>query len=258
MEPFFFESGNGNLFGVYHPSADPMSRKSVVICPPIYQEYFRTYRLLSRLAERWAAKGYHVLRFDYFGTGDSAGEASEGGPEIWCNDIRSAISELSEISGSDRVSILGVRLGATMALKAMSGLQAVESAIVWDPIFVGGDYIKDLRIAHGDFVDSLVSLTGRERKMARSELAGFESYPWREEEIQKLRLAATDLTGIEHLSVVSSHEECPELADFLDQCLSNGINIESKRIEADCSWYSASGAQMHVPGLVEGVESCLK
>ena len=258
MEPFFFESENGRLLGIYNPSADPMSKKSIVFCPPIYQEYSRTYRLLSKLAGRWAAKGYHVLRFDYFGTGDSAGSVTDGGPKIWKKDIRSAITELTEISGSDSVSIFGVRLGATMALNVAAEVQEVNSAVVWDPILSGRAYLDDLRMSHSRFLDTLVNLTDSERKAAASELAGFQSCAWHDNELRNLELPTPESMGLQKLYAVLSSDDDAPLSGYLEQCSSTGADVEVLRIAVDCNWLTLKGVMLQVPEMVDGIESCLR
>ena len=62
-----------------------------------------------------AARGVHSLRFDYFGTGDSAGETTEADLKGWCGDIETAIDELTHMTGCRRVILIGMRLGGTLA-----------------------------------------------------------------------------------------------------------------------------------------------
>ena len=46
----------------------------MVVCPPLGPEYFNSYRSLRHLADRLAENGVSALRFDYDGTGNSAGQ----------------------------------------------------------------------------------------------------------------------------------------------------------------------------------------
>ena len=69
------------------------------------------------LLEQLAAQGWHVLRFDYFGTGDSAGEFDEADLTGWEADIEQALDELLDMAGARKVALVGLRLGATLAAR---------------------------------------------------------------------------------------------------------------------------------------------
>ena len=73
MKPLFFGEANRRLYGVYHPPAKP-SRHAVLLCYPGMQEYNAAHWMFRRLATSLSREGHHVLRFDYYGTGDSDGE----------------------------------------------------------------------------------------------------------------------------------------------------------------------------------------
>jgi len=94
--------------------------------------------------------GLHVLRFDYFGTGDSAGDLHEATPALWMANITSAVEELIDLSGASRISLVGVRLGATLAAAVACELRdTVDGLVMWDPIVSGSAYVTDLRLNAG-------------------------------------------------------------------------------------------------------------
>src|SRR4051812_14593525 len=83
------------LFAWHHP-AQPAKRRgaAVVLCPPLGSDYVGVYRVWRTLAERLAALGFDVLRFDYQGTGDSAGDSAEPRRlEAWIGDIERVVQE---------------------------------------------------------------------------------------------------------------------------------------------------------------------
>ena len=66
--------------------------------------------------------GTAVLRFDYFGTGDSPGDDTDGEFEGWRRDVNTAHEELRRRVGERNILWIGARLGATLAvLAAKSG-----------------------------------------------------------------------------------------------------------------------------------------
>jgi pimeloyl-ACP methyl ester carboxylesterase len=120
----------------------------VVICHPFGQEYLRAHRSLRELAGRLADAGFHVLRFDYHGGGDSAGEPGEARVEGWLEDTTAALDEVREAAGSARVALVGLRLGATLATLTARQSGGVEALVLWDPVTEGATYLRELRAAH--------------------------------------------------------------------------------------------------------------
>jgi len=145
IEPHFFGSSDRRLFGVYHVPEGRFRSHGVVLCPPGPQRYMRSHMALRQVAMTLARRGFHVLRFDYYGTGDSAGASDEGNLSEWKANIVSAADDLRECSGARRLSLIGFRLGATLAAAVPLDL---ADLILWDPVVTGGEYIRELRSLH--------------------------------------------------------------------------------------------------------------
>src|SRR5262249_18266394 len=143
MRPLFFGTGARKLYGVCHPASPgtaPGGRsRGVLLCYPGVQEYNVSHSAFRKLATMLSRSGLHVLRFDYFGTGDSSGGMGTGSPEEWVADIRTAAAELSDLCGMPALSIVGFRLGAALAARAVSEGLAVQDLVLWDPVVVGRD-----------------------------------------------------------------------------------------------------------------------
>jgi alpha-beta hydrolase superfamily lysophospholipase len=105
-----------------------------------------THRTYRHLAERLASAGFHALRFDYHGTGDSSGHADEPGRlEAWLDNVASAIDELEAVAGVRSVDLFGVRVGATLAALAAGRRRDVRSLVLWAPCASGRAYVRELR-----------------------------------------------------------------------------------------------------------------
>jgi exosortase A-associated hydrolase 2 len=145
METFFFGSSSAQLLGVYHPADMSRDRyQGVVLCYPFGQEYMRAHRAFRQLAGTLAKKGFHVLRFDYRGTGDSSGELGEVTADEWLEDIECAVQELEDMAGVHRVTLVGLRLGGLLAGLVGARRRSIAGLVLWDPIVKGSNYIQQL------------------------------------------------------------------------------------------------------------------
>jgi pimeloyl-ACP methyl ester carboxylesterase len=153
MNHFFFGTAERRLFGIYEAAANSTGeRRAAILCYPWAAEYTFAHRTMRQLAVKLASAGFHTLRFDYYGTGDSGGEPTDTDLIGWQADIESAIEELTEITGLARVTLIGMRLGAVAAAAVASRLRnVVETVVLWDPIISGPEYLKQLGMAtNGD------------------------------------------------------------------------------------------------------------
>ncbi len=152
MRPFHFGSSQKTLFGMHHPPQTAARAVGVVLCNPLGPEAVRGHRAYRQLASLFNKARFHVLRFDYFSTGDSAGEVGEAGPTQWIEDVGTAADELKDITGVSRVSLVGLRLGATLALLAGKDRKDVDSVVLWDPVVFGPAYLEELRATHLEYM----------------------------------------------------------------------------------------------------------
>lgn len=145
MNPYFFGSKERRLFGIFTPGQSGSgSPGAVVVCYPWGQEYLRSHRSLKHLAALLSRKGVDVLRFDYFGTGDSAGDMCDGDLSGWEQDIETAIDELKDTTSAPSISLVGLRLGATLAARVASRRADIDQLVLWDPVVRGDEYLSDL------------------------------------------------------------------------------------------------------------------
>ena len=131
-EPLWFGPAERPRFGwVHRPApASAMRDTGVVICNPFGHEALCAHRSLRHFAESAAALGYPAMRFDYDGTGDSAGEDLDADRlSAWRASVLDAVRELRQRTGVTRVCLLGVRLGGLIAALAAADSAAVADAV---------------------------------------------------------------------------------------------------------------------------------
>lgn len=150
IQPFCFGAPDRRLFGIFHPATAPATgAAAIVLCNAFGHEAIRAHRMMRVLAERLARAGHAVLRFDYFGTGDSMGGDLDGDLDGWAGDVHAADLELRLRSGAGRTMWLGMRLGGSVALgAARQAPQGLARLILWDPVIDGDHYLAHLRHRH--------------------------------------------------------------------------------------------------------------
>ncbi|MGJ7567247.1 serine aminopeptidase domain-containing protein [Variovorax sp. GB1R11] len=154
--PLMFGPASRQVFGVFHPAEDNRAENTAVLfCPPFGQEGLRTHRFFKVLAERFARSGVAVLRFDFYGSGDSPGDESEGELDGWRRDLCAAHEELRRRAPNASIVWIGARLGATLAvLAARSGRCDPVRLVLWEPVIDGKRYGRLLREEHVAAIDT--------------------------------------------------------------------------------------------------------
>lgn len=132
----------GGLFGLYQPGA-PGTRTAVLLCPPLGQDLIRCHRLYRQLAHALAGHGSAALRFDYYGTGDSAGGTEEVEWPRCLADVATAAEQLRLRSGCERMVGFGARLGGSLALAAADDAR-LDELVLWDPVLDGAAHVAAL------------------------------------------------------------------------------------------------------------------
>jgi uncharacterized protein len=191
MQPFFFGTSEKSLFGLYHPAQGNSARHGgIVLCPPFGPEYIRAHRSLRELGHRLAEAGFHVLRFDFYGCGDSAGASEDADLEQWEGDVSAAMEEVRETSGIKAVSLLGLRFGASLAAIAGSRRADVERLVLWDPIVNGERYLAELADRHRAFFESRPKPRQMAEGASTDEALGFPLAPRLRREMEAFDLLA--------------------------------------------------------------------
>lgn len=144
MNPFFFGNSAHPLYGIFHPpTTNPARKEGVLLLSAFGQEYMRAHRAYRQLATLLNKQGFPVLRFDYRGTGDSAGELEDIKLSDWKEDIAVAVEELRSMAQVSVVSIVGLRLGALLGAWASTEIDA-HHLCLWDPVISGAAYEQEL------------------------------------------------------------------------------------------------------------------
>ena len=149
------------LFGIQMtPLPTPVG--TAVICPPYGWEYMRTHWALRQTARELVRRGWAVLRFDYRGTGDSAGAVDElTRLDDFVEDIEHAAAHIRS-TGVPLV-LVGARLGAALAVQAASRATGAERLVLWDPVVSGRHHLETISSINSRYLRRRFFLPQRRR-----------------------------------------------------------------------------------------------
>jgi hypothetical protein len=147
---WFGPAGRPALGWVHRPPAaaadTAAAATGVLICGPLGPEAMGMYRTLRVLAEGLARAGLPAMRFDYDGTGDAAGDELD--PErldAWLRTVRDAMAAGAVRLGVSRWILVGVRLGAALAVRVAAGREDVDALVAIAPVLSGRAFVREAR-----------------------------------------------------------------------------------------------------------------
>lgn len=142
MKPFYLEPPGGRrLFAVHFPAVGER-RGAVLLLPPWGEEMHKSRHVLSRTARGMAQRGFDVLMFDLFGTGDSEGDFGDTSWALWLGDCRCARHWLEDNFDSP-LYVWSLRAGSLL-LPAVLSIGPVAGALLWQPVTAGKTILTQL------------------------------------------------------------------------------------------------------------------
>jgi alpha-beta hydrolase superfamily lysophospholipase len=141
--PVWFGPTDRPLFGWVHHPADGIARGAVVLCPPLAREWTNAHYCYRLVAQHLAASGMLAVRFDYDGTGDSAG--GDHDPDrvaAWVASIEHAVT-FTRQAGCSTVSLVGMRIGALLAAAAADRVGPLDAVVLWDPCSSARAFVRE-------------------------------------------------------------------------------------------------------------------
>jgi pimeloyl-ACP methyl ester carboxylesterase len=237
VAPYFFGDPGKRLFGCYHAAHVRSVRDcGIVLCYPMGQEYIRSYRAFRQMALLLAEAGFHTLRFDFLGCGDSMGDAEAMDLGQWQADIATAMAALRSRAGLSRICLLGLRLGGTLATLVGAARLDVDGLVLWDPVVDGRAYVDELRAWHRRRLDSFpVQLKRRPDNGGPQEVLGFELTAPLLEGLAGIDLLATRARPARQVLIVESQRESA-LAPFGSHLVDLDTPVDHRFLPTPMIW----------------------
>lgn len=131
--PVFFRSGEHDLFGILtRPAAEPNGVAVIILTGGNVPSPSRN-QTTARIARQAGALGYHVLRFDYHGVGESTGFVENFRLDRpFTKDLDAAVEWLQSL-GLNRFVMIGSCFGARTALAGAGAVPNLEGVALLAP-----------------------------------------------------------------------------------------------------------------------------
>ncbi len=193
LQPQFLPGDAGLLFSLYRGPAT--AKTAVVFAPPFAEEMNKSRRMFTLAARELSRHGIASLVIDFFGTGDSAGEFGAARWATWRSDITLACDWLHE-RGHGRVVLLGLRMGAMLALDVARQRADVSRVMLWQPLLSGEAWVTQFlrtdvvarMLTQADSRSTTDALRARLRDGELIEVAGYALAPELIQALEGLRL----------------------------------------------------------------------
>ncbi len=236
VQAFYFGRNEQPLFGIYHIPPKGVARNhAILLCPSVEQEAIRGHRAYRQLAVRLSRLGFPIMRFDYWGTGDSKGDGTPSGLSQWQNDIAEAILEVKNRSKVSRVCLAGLRLGGALATLATESI-AVEGIALWEPVISGKAYVEELMEWHRDklryFLTEMPSVKSNDQT---TELLGMETNQAFLDDLSKLDLLKIKHPPAEKIIIIE-HQPQPEVVEFKTLLQQWNLDVQYASVDDPRVW----------------------
>jgi uncharacterized protein len=248
--PTYFGTAEKPLFGFFNEPRSGRARScAVVICQPIGHEYVNSHRALRQLAVRLAERGFPVIRFDYFGSGDSSGDSADGRISQWLDDLSQAILEIKHRTNLPSVCLIGLRLGASLSLMASTQRSDIQNMILWDPVVKGRPYLEGWLSLKKEMLRFRPKSKKNELPGWPKDIFGFPLTSHLSKEIDVIDLLEIPLKPAGNILIVET--EKPAFQNNLKDVLeATGASVSLQHVDAPPIWLPTVNGSLLVPGAV--------
>jgi alpha-beta hydrolase superfamily lysophospholipase len=150
LRPVYLAAAPDPVFGFLHAPATARYGCAALICPPFGWADMCSHRAQRTWAQTLAEAGIPAARIDLPGTGDSGGTPRDPGRlEAWTAAVSAAAEWLREVTGAERLAVIGIGLGGLLAVRALAEQAPIDELILWGVPSRGRAMLRELRAYAG-------------------------------------------------------------------------------------------------------------
>lgn len=260
----FLGSGPQRIFSTLHSPAGEASG-AVLLCSSILAELLAGYQEEVWLCRRLAKQGIAVRRFHYRGTGHSDGDSEDVTYEALCEDARLVADRLREEHETDRIALIGTRMGAIVASTIAAGIPGAPVSYV-QPVLDFERIFKEISRAR---TISLMNEEGRNPEdgppedmfsiMARERSADVLGYLFTEGLYQNLRTRkladelGSEPRDVQLVQVAKRKGIATEYQRMLDELTAKGFDTTVELVNDDIAWWFHDSRRHLIPEIGDAI-----
>ncbi len=267
-EALFFGPPEAPLYGVLHtPGLMASGGGTEPIYPPIIHihsfgiEQVAAYRMEVEFARAAAAAGFPAFRFHLTGCGDSHGDFARLTFDRMVEDVRAAAAYLDGRGLGRWPVLLGVRLGAEIAVRAAVALGGVRALILWEPVGNPRAYFDSLlrsllisALAQGrKSGETVASLTERVRADGSVDILGYPLHRTLWEDARPFAVPEGAPVAQDALVVsIGKRMRVPAaITDVVGALSARGVRCETREVRDEPGWQFNENPSHVCPALTE-------
>ncbi|MFZ2658567.1 MAG: alpha/beta hydrolase [Victivallales bacterium] len=247
QEPFFIDGGSTRLYCVLFMPEKDFPNKIFLFCHPLFEEKKASHRVLVELACKLADRGYASLMLDFRACGDSDGDVQDFIPSSWMEDICSGISCLQKRFQNPRISLLGIRFGATLAVQFALKEHGIEDLILIDPIIQGQPYIDEIlqqkyireMMTFGEAKSDVDAMSAELKNNGKLDIDGTMVSSGFFDEVKAIDIGRQDLSSLKRILLLQQSPRkslLPAYENFQRKCQEGNVNLELSLLTVPPFW----------------------
>jgi pimeloyl-ACP methyl ester carboxylesterase len=163
----------------------------------------------------------------------------------WLEDISTAIEELKNCTGSPEIWLVGLRLGATLALLASLRRDDIGGLVLWDPVENGKEYLKELLQLEKE-ASRLHSRQMKHAPMNHMDILGFRFSRLFRSEVEQINLLETGPVPAKKALIIRGCEKQDDDALLAHLARSTG-SVEQQHVAVPPLWEPNKEGSLLVP-----------